>query len=151
MSGNQSLEEIEKNCRVFHFAVLRHLLPKPSNRNSHWDLLLESPNSKTDSLWTFEVQNPPHIWRTESITQLADHRKVYLTYEGPISNGRGKVSNVLNGTVTWDLVSDDRLELLLVGTGKFSDWRKCCHLTRTSQHGDLDHGPRWEMSISELE
>ncbi len=55
----------------------------------HWDLMLEDG----DVLVCWRLERPPISEGTESIpaTRLSDHRKTYLTYEGPVSGGRGSV------------------------------------------------------------
>jgi len=62
----------------------------------HWDLMLEVGSV----LATWQVPNSPLDWdRTEILCRrLFDHRLVYLTYEGPIGNGRGEVALVEAGT-----------------------------------------------------
>ncbi len=58
----------------------------------HYDLLLERP----DSCWTWRLTAPPG--EPLEATRIADHRKHYLTYEGEVSGGRGRVERVDRGT-----------------------------------------------------
>lgn len=55
----------------------------------HWDLMLEvGPALKTWQLW----RNPATIGEGPiAATRIGDHRKAYLTYEGPIDGDRGAV------------------------------------------------------------
>ena len=77
--------------------LLRHDLPDGS---SHFDWLLERPSHP--GLLTFRVQE--RIDRPEegsgrfTATRLADHRRAYLIYEGPVSGERGSVTRVAEGT-----------------------------------------------------
>ena len=63
------------------FVVLEHDHP-----HLHWDFMLEADGA----LLTWRLSNPPATgsWEAE---KLADHRLVYLDYEGPVSGGRGTV------------------------------------------------------------
>jgi hypothetical protein len=42
-------------------------------------------------VWPIDRRTPPQ--------PLPDHRRVYLTYEGPVSNGRGHVRRVAEGVL----------------------------------------------------
>ena len=66
------------------FAVLQHDSPS----GVHWDLLLESGAS----LRTWSLPRPPESGADLPAKRLADHRLIYLDYEGPISGGRGSVA-----------------------------------------------------------
>lgn len=81
------------------FVILFHSLPAANVRSSHWDLMLENG----DSLLTFAMQSKPQTGSTIAADRLHDHDPKYLDYEGPISNDRGEVSRIANGT--WKLVS----------------------------------------------
>ena len=64
------------------FAVLTHDHPRP-----HFDLLVETgPLCRTWRL-AGEPDGPP-----VAAEPIADHRPHYLTYEGPVSGGRGTVA-----------------------------------------------------------
>ena len=102
MNGNKRLKEFEKNLETFRFVVLHHVLPTDSGRDSHWDLLVEHPVLAPKQLLCFEFPAPPEMWFISYlVSQLPDHREIYLTYEGPISSNRGVVSRVLSGTIFW--------------------------------------------------
>ena len=47
--------------------------------------------------------------------RIGDHRKAYLTYEGPLTGDRGTVRRVEAGTVTFLQVGSDRWEFMLHG------------------------------------
>ncbi len=80
------------------FVILRHEMPALEEDGSHWDFMLECG----DSLLTFRWDCLPSTTdgsRLSSLTatRIADHRPLYLDYEGEISNNRGKVMRVLSG------------------------------------------------------
>lgn len=107
MSGNESLEEKGFFFKPSHFAVLLHIVPTHSLRATHWDLLLEHPHPGNDSLLSFELLVPPEKWSNPTAaTRLPDHRHRYLTYEGPISNDRGHVKRILQGSFDWVKASE---------------------------------------------
>ncbi len=80
----------------------------------HWDLMLEDG----DALATWQLDRPPTPDDTEPIrtVQIANHRKAYLTYEGPVSRNRGHVTIHDAGTyVTLDR-TDEAWTFDLTGT-----------------------------------
>lgn len=56
---------------------------------AHWDLMLE----KADHLATWQIPIPLTQWSAHPVacTRIFDHRKKYLTYEGPLTQNRGSV------------------------------------------------------------
>ena len=75
--------------KALRYVVLRHV----GHDRPHFDLMLERDGG---SLRTFRVEKWPVTGRQE-LTPLADHRRVYLGYEGPVSGGRGSVRRVEAG------------------------------------------------------
>lgn len=69
------------------FVVLVHEMPVTSARQLHWDFMLE----QTDTLATWALDKAPKGGETIPCQLLADHRKHYLDYEGPVSGDRGHV------------------------------------------------------------
>jgi hypothetical protein len=65
------------------FAILEHDHPE-----LHWDLLLE--RGPVLRAWRL-AQPPTQIGQTIAAVALAEHRLVYLDYEGPVSGNRGTV------------------------------------------------------------
>jgi hypothetical protein len=66
--------------------------------------MFEQPGA--DRLATWQLPCPPEqIQPGHPImaTRIADHRKAYLTYEGPISNDRGQVAIHSRGTYLADM------------------------------------------------
>jgi hypothetical protein len=84
-------------------------MPKELERPSHFDLMVEQQTN----LRTWELKD----WPDESVVveamRLADHRKAYLEFEGPISGGRGKVKRIKQGVVTKFVKVDSSLSIEL--------------------------------------
>jgi hypothetical protein len=76
------------------FVLLHHRL----SDKEHWDLCLDLGAV----LATWQILSDPT--RSDKTTRywparrVADHRRAYLDYEGPISGGRGEVTRVDRGT-----------------------------------------------------
>jgi len=77
---------------VPRFALLRHDHPA-----EHWDFFLED----ADALRSWRLAARPALGEVISAEQMADHRKVYLDYEGPVSGGRGHVVREDAGEFDW--------------------------------------------------
>ena len=79
---------------MMRYVVLRH----EGVTDPHFDLMLEREEGGVLATWRTPVW--PLENKTE-LTSLPDHRRDYLTYEGPLSAGRGHVSRVAQGTFEW--------------------------------------------------
>lgn len=99
--------------------TLLHHDPGLSGAPPHHDWLIVDPHTLGDpaaTLWTARVD--PH-WRDWpalerfALTPLPPHRRRYLTYAGPVSEGRGHVHVVGRGHVIARLWTDHRIELAL--------------------------------------
>ena len=76
---------------ALRYVILRHEgVPDP-----HFDLMFEVTEGGALATWR-SPSWPPEA--TARLDKLADHRREYLTYEGPVSNNRGRVSRVESGT-----------------------------------------------------
>ena len=81
----------------------------------HHDWLVGTPEylSAPDSrLWTARISPASRDWRSLGrfdMTQLPPHRRVYLDYQGPISDGRGAVMRVDQGSVVIRQWARDRI------------------------------------------
>ncbi len=73
------------------FVILRHDHPY-----LHWDFLLE--REQHDALESWRLLREPLFDEWVLAESLPDHRIAYLTYEGPVTGGRGSVSQVHSGT-----------------------------------------------------
>lgn len=83
------------------FVVLRHELPPGNVRTSHYDVMFDTG----EVLRTWAVNDLPDSPTEQPAEQLADHRREYLTYEGPISGNRGDVRRWDEGA--YETVRDD--------------------------------------------
>lgn len=70
---------------MFDFVIQEH----SRDGDTHWDLMLRCG----EKLLTWQIGVSPDKWGAEPMecAKIFDHRLIYLTYEGPISNGRGAV------------------------------------------------------------
>ena len=75
------------------FTILHHTGTEPE----HFDLLIAFPNEPL--LRTWRIHESPETWLNNPplAARQPDHRPIYLTYEGEISNNRGRVRQVLRG------------------------------------------------------
>jgi hypothetical protein len=133
---------------VLPFAVLHHQLPIYSSRLSHWDLLMASPQPESKQLICFELAEPPDRWTALShARRLPDHKTIYLTYEGPVSNDRGEVSRVLDGLLEWVGFDSHSFEVLL---RPHSHWEGAKPL-RIRMWQDRDHtDDMWKVDVSHV-
>ena len=74
------------------FAILTHDHP-----SLHWDFLLE----QGDSCRTWRLLKSPDSPGEIPAEAIADHRLMYLDYEGPVSGNRGAVTQWDAGTFEW--------------------------------------------------
>ena len=87
----------------------------------HYDLMI----SVGESLATWQIETFPGdiaIGQSVPTRRLADHRLEYLTYEGPVSDGRGEVSIAVAGQCELLSESEGRWEFVLTwqqGKGRF--------------------------------
>jgi len=105
------------------FVLLRHDCPPSFPRPSHWDFMLETG----EVLRTWVLMELPADWQTllgitpsgfqekVSAQQIGDHRREYLTLEGPLSGDRGTVTRIEEGEYTVVAESEDQLEIRLSG------------------------------------
>ena len=72
------------------YVILRHDgVPEP-----HFDLMIETiPGGP---LMTWRTLEWP-ISQESNLTQLGEHRREYLDYEGPVANDRGQVKRIASG------------------------------------------------------
>jgi hypothetical protein len=78
------------------WVLLRHELPDGS---WHHDWMLEDPNDPHGRLITFRI-DPGVSWPPDgafAAARIGPHRREYLTFEGPVSDGRGSVRRVARG------------------------------------------------------
>lgn len=92
------------------FALLEH----QTAGHVHWDLLVQVPGRERLATWRL-LANPLRTDATIGAERIADHRPLYLDYEGPISGDRGTVRRIDAGTVQWVEQHDDEAVLELRG------------------------------------
>ncbi|MCA9242538.1 MAG: hypothetical protein KDA32_01180 [Phycisphaerales bacterium] len=99
---------------IRRFCLLRHA-PGPANAEigTHWDLLIESASGA--ALWAWRLAEDPTAGAASlACERNADHRPVYLTFSGELSDRRGCVERVDGGVVSVR-PSDDGLWLCFEG------------------------------------
>lgn len=82
----------------------------------HFDLMLQ----RGPALATWRVEADPAALAPGAeapAVRLPDHRTAYLTYEGPVRRGRGRVRRVDAGTYERIGADDDVWEIVLSGHG----------------------------------
>ncbi len=81
------------------FVIHKHTL----GNETHWDLMIEDG----DKLKTWRLENPPEKLAGDfdklspgktKATPIFDHDKKFLTYQGPVNDGKGNVEIVDEGT-----------------------------------------------------
>lgn len=88
----------------------------------HWDLMLE----KTDALETYRLNIPPEQLadgKTALAEKIFDHDLKFLTYEGPVNKGQGKVKITDSGVYEIFCISENKTEINFSGKilkGRFS-------------------------------
>jgi hypothetical protein len=85
------------------FVILEHDWPA-----RHWDLFLEAGGVLR--AWRLLAEPGPGV--AVPAEANAEHRLLYLDYEGPVSGGRGSVSRWDAGTFEW---LADGMESVIVG------------------------------------
>jgi hypothetical protein len=79
--------------------LLRHDLPDASH---HYDWLVDIVGTEDAPLTTFRLPQPLHQLPAGcalAARRIADHRRVYLSYEGAIAGDRGSVQPIARGWV----------------------------------------------------
>jgi len=91
------------------FVVQEHETPS----GVHWDLMLE----QDDILMTFRLEESPQEAARHPIEaeKIFDHPLRFLSYEGPVQQGTGRVRIVDRGTYRLDNQEEDLLVLELNG------------------------------------
>lgn len=94
---------------VCRFVVQEHTTPE----GVHWDLMLE----QGDVLTTFRLEKEPLECLMEEVraVKIFDHPLRFLTYEGPVQKGTGRVRIVDSGDFQFHDRNDDRLAFDLNG------------------------------------
>jgi len=88
------------------YAILEHDFPVV-----HWDFLLEAD----EVLQTWRLAAPPAAGKVISAVSLPAHRRLYLDYEGPVSDDRGQVVRWDAGVFSWLSREQEKLAVQLDG------------------------------------
>jgi len=92
---------------------------------AHWDLMLESG----DCLETYRVNKPPQEWGDKPMeaVKIVDHPLKFLTYEGVVNKGKGKVTIADTGTYEVIDKTEDTRRIRFNGNvlkGEFELWQR---------------------------
>ncbi len=113
------------------FVVLQHDHPD----QLHWDFMLD----QGETLATWSLPLPPASEHLLPARSLADHRRIYLDYEGPVSGNRGTVTQWDEGHFEWVERSSDRVVVDLQG-------RKIIGRVRIEASDHMPDGFCWYLS-----
>lgn len=123
--------------------VLEHTL---RTGERHFDWLFERPDEPDGPLVSFRLavrvdrvgDSGEGVEPIEAV-RMKDHRRMYLTYEGPLSEGRGDVSRVGEGEVAWYEERDG-----WIGLGvRWTEGGKGVTATWSLRHRD---GDMWDLA-----
>lgn len=126
--------------------LLRHHTP---DGRWHLDWLLERPPPRSGlqdddpTLLSFRIEpdtGDPRVPRAFEADAMPDHRRLYLTFEGPLSDGRGRVEQLATGRVQW-IRHEPAAVVLLVAWGGAPDADAI-----TWQAMPIDTGPAWRFT-----
>jgi hypothetical protein len=110
----------------------------------HWDFMLEAG----EVLKTWSIDAPIVSGEQLQARMLPDHRRIYLTFEGPIAGGRGEVRRVAEGnyqTIEW---TGEHIRVLLTGHQLVGE----AALYRTSTGADSDGGSTtWTFLLGKVD
>ncbi len=109
-SGGRGFSQFASGTQM-RYVVLHHTGVNPE----HFDLIVEPPSAGAGELLpTWRIEAPPGAWsEATAAVRQADHRPIYMEYEGEISGNRGRVKRVAAGVAEVREWSGDccRLEL----------------------------------------
>lgn len=77
---------------------------------------------------------------------LADHRLIYLDYEGDVSANRGSVRRWDQGTYQTVVWTPDQIQVVLNGTQLVGGAE-----LRRSETGEIDRGWAWSLRLGNLD
>jgi len=94
-----------QNLKQYRFALLLHE-SHDKHGEEHYDLLLEIPGQEKLMAW--------HLSHERAEPQrIADHRKIYMKYEGEIPGGRGTVKRIAKGMATVLEIDEKKIRIRL--------------------------------------
>ena len=89
----------------------RYVLLEHDHPTLHWDLMLEVG----EVLWTWRLEANPWLDTPCRASRIADHRRLYLEYEGPINGDRGSVKRIDAGEFVWIEETGEQVSIELTG------------------------------------
>lgn len=92
------------------FALLEHT----TGSDRHWDLLVEVPGAERLPTWRLAA-NPLEAAGAVRAERIADHRRVYLEFEGELTGGRGVVRRLDRGSAVVETIRQDEAAFTLAG------------------------------------
>lgn len=97
------------NSREKRFVIHEH----STADGTHWDLMLETENV----LETFRLDINPHqiIQSCANAEKIHDHPLKFLTYQGPVQNGKASVKIIDSGTYTILHQTNEKIEMYFAG------------------------------------
>ena len=87
---------------------------RPGAGQVHWDLLIEVPGQERLATWRL-AENPIEVPAEIAAERIADHRRVYLEYEGGLGGGRGSVRRLDRGASVLEEYSEHKVTADLEG------------------------------------
>lgn len=139
------------------FAILAHQVGPGFDRKPdgihdtslHWDWMFE-PDTDAEGLWTWATAPVQSETGTVKSVRLADHRMIYLTYEGSLSEDRGTVSQLACGRYQWIEKTERYHRMKLFYDQFISSWPVGDEIemrTDYSSLGPSDPGSTWTFRI----
>jgi hypothetical protein len=116
------------NSNKLRFSILRHDLDDGS---FHFDWMFESHSGSALRTWSVPEGVDPCREFRGLCRRLADHRPIYLAYQGPLSGQRGTVKRIDQGEFCLRANSEENWQALLDGermrgsvefTAQGNDW-----------------------------
>lgn len=91
--------------------ILEHILPDGTR---HYDWMIEDPTlGEGRTLRTWRTEARPDLEAVFDAEQIGHHRDHYLTHEGPLSGGRGRVRRMRSGEVLGLQAGGDKLSVVV--------------------------------------
>jgi bifunctional non-homologous end joining protein LigD len=111
------------------FVVQKH---QKESEPTHWDLMLE----RGGILETYRLGVPPEKWEKEAIeaVKIFDHPLKFLSYEGSVNEGKGRVEIADCGTYRLIKKDENQKQLSFMGKLLKGEYRLC-----------LIEGNKWEL------
>ncbi len=99
------------------FVLLQHD-PPDAGQPPHWDFLIEVAGRELLPTWRLAA-NPLASPGPIAAERIADHRRLYLDYEGEIGGGRGRVRRLDHGECQIEVLTGDEAVVRIAG----AQWR----------------------------